>query len=118
VNRKAFFYFNASGKGTAYEIPIDKTTFLIVFFSCTKEKPQDEEVYQNRDYREVKLYLDTLNAKLQAQADSTGTYKTPYTDLVNGPKLLIFFGTSHPRDTAHPQFSQLALQRYEATNSL
>src|SRR5687768_12426883 len=75
--------------------------------SCTngyKKSP----VYNVRDYRTVKRYLDTLNATLQAQADSTGTYTIPYTDLTHGKKHLIFFGTSHTRDPNHPQFAQLA----------
>jgi hypothetical protein len=59
------------------------------------------------DYKTVKLYLDTLNAKLQAQLDSTGTYTIPYTELKRGKKHLIFFGAVHVRDINHPQFPHL-----------
>ncbi len=80
---------------------------IFSFFSCTKEQQRETLVYKNLDYRLVKLHLDTLNAKMQAEADSTGTYTIPYTDLVNGEKHLIFFGASHTRDPGHPQFAQL-----------
>lgn len=52
--------------------------------------------------------LDTLNAELRAQLDSTGTYTIEYTDLANGRKRLVFMGTSHNRDVDHPQFKLLA----------
>jgi hypothetical protein len=80
---------------------------LLSFFSCTKEQQGETLAYKTRDYREVKLRLDTLNATLQAQADSTGTFTFPYTDLVNGKKHLIFYGASHTRDPKHPQFRQI-----------
>jgi hypothetical protein len=56
---------------------------LLSFFSCTKEQQKETLAYKTRDYREVKLRLHTLNAMLQAQADSTGTFTFPYTDLIS-----------------------------------
>src|SRR6187549_3568276 len=86
---------------------------LLLFSGCTT--PEESSGYTVHDYRNVKLYLDTLNAKLQAEYDSTGTYTIPYTDLSNeSNKHLIFFGTSHTRDSSHPQWAQLI----KAFNSL
>lgn len=81
---------------------------LLIVFSCSKEKVQEESEYKVYDYRTVKLYLDTLNAELQKELDSTGTWTMQYEDLSDGEKRLIFFGTSHVRDVSHPQFAQLA----------
>jgi hypothetical protein len=81
--------------------------FAILCFSCTKEKREGLKDYTVHDYRTVKLYLDTLNAKMQAQLDSTGTWTMEYTDLSHGKKRLIFFGSSHVRDISHPQFKQI-----------
>ncbi|WP_461079720.1 hypothetical protein [Spirosoma flavus] len=89
-----------------------KVIFWLLFitalsFSCHKEASENISSYPVRDYRLVKKYLDTLNAKSQAELDSTGTWTITYTDLRNGKKQLVFFGASHVRDTSHPQFSQL-----------
>jgi hypothetical protein len=80
----------------------------LAFSSCEKVQKEEVTQYAVRDYRTVKLYLDTLNAQLQAQLDSTGTWTMQYENLTNGKKHLIFFGSSHVRDTSHPQFAQLA----------
>jgi hypothetical protein len=81
-----------------------------LFISCQKGN-QDENkstaAYETIDYLTVRKHLDTLNSGMQAQLDSTGSYTIPYTDLSNGKKHLVFFGASHTRDIAHPQFKQL-----------
>lgn len=86
---------------------------LLSCISC-KEKPDKEkpevkqDFYPVLDYKIVKLHLDTLNIRLREQADSNGgKYIIPYTELSNGQKRLVFFGTSHVRNVDHPQFSQL-----------
>lgn len=85
---------------------LSQCVFLLLLFSC-KEKQSEAFKYPTRDYRTVKLFLDTLNAQLQAQMDSTGSYSIPYTDITSGKKHLIFFGASHTRNSEHPQFAQL-----------
>lgn len=108
VNGYAFFYFSAlSFLRQIMKYSLLTAIVLFSFFACTKEQKAETLAYKSRDYREVKLRLDTLNAKLQAEADSTGTFTFPYTDLVNGKKHLIFFGASHTRDLEHPQFLQI-----------
>jgi hypothetical protein len=82
--------------------------FLAAIAACTGSDRTTASSYEVRDYRTVKLYLDTLNEKLRAEFERTGSYTVPYTQLKNGKKSLIFFGASHVRDVHHPQFSQLA----------
>ena len=81
---------------------------LAVATACSQSDRLSTIAYDVRDYRTVKLYLDTLNEKLRAEFDKTGSYTVPYTELKNGKKALIFFGASHVRDVDHPQFNQLA----------
>lgn len=81
---------------------------LTVIASC-KQKGQElstaDTAYTTRDYLIVRKYLDTLNAKMQAQLDSTGAYTIPYTDLANGKKRLVFFGAAHGRGVGDVQFT-------------
>ncbi|HEY8937684.1 MAG TPA: hypothetical protein VIM65_20800, partial [Cyclobacteriaceae bacterium] len=76
--------------------------------SCRDKETPSDKIYETRDYLMVTKYLDTINASLQKQFDSSGTYSMPYNDLSHGKKRLIFFGTNHVRDVTHPQFNQLA----------
>lgn len=82
-------------------------TISITICSCTNKNAQPQKLYETRDYLTVTKYLDTINASLQSQLDSSGTYLMPYNDLSHGNKRLIFFGTNHVRDVNHPQFHQL-----------
>jgi len=75
--------------------------------SCRDKETPSDKIYETRDYLMVTKYLDTINASLQKQFDSSGTYSMPYNDLSHGKKRLIFFGTNHVRDVTHPQFNQL-----------
>ncbi len=79
----------------------------IIVCSCVNRNTQPQKLYETRDYLTVTKYLDTINASLQSQLDSSGTYLMPCNDLVHGDKRLIFFGANHVRDANHPQFAQL-----------
>jgi hypothetical protein len=79
-----FIFFDRLTLLTLLKYSLLNALILCSLFSCTKDKQQTGLVYENRDYRQVKLYLDTLNATLQADLDSTGTYTIPYTHLTRG----------------------------------
>ncbi|MEJ7646518.1 MAG: hypothetical protein WKF87_18110 [Chryseolinea sp.] len=76
--------------------------------ACSQVERPIADVYTVRDYKTVKLYLDTFNAKIQSEYDSIGSFKMSYAEFHNGKKHLIFFGATHSRDLHHPQFRQLA----------
>lgn len=81
---------------------------LLAFSSCNNIKKDKEEVrYPTIDYLEVTSILDSLNAELQRQMDSTGMYDQPVMILNKNKKQLVFFGANHTRDKAHHQFTQL-----------
>lgn len=80
---------------------------FISFMSCTQPQQETSSVFTVRDYRTVRLFLDTLNEKIRAEFDSTGSFSVPYIELTNGRKHLIFFGATHVRDVQHTQFKQL-----------
>ncbi|MEJ1238304.1 hypothetical protein WBG78_09255 [Chryseolinea sp. T2] len=80
---------------------------LAATLSCTKSGQKVQSPYSVRDYRTVKLFLDTLNVKIRDEYDSTGSYSVPYILLGNGKKQVLFFGATHVRDVNHTQFRQL-----------
>jgi hypothetical protein len=80
----------------------------IAIASCKQKNLESgisDTTYITRDYLTVRKYLDTLNAKMQGELDSTGSYTIPYTDLTNGKKRLVFIGASHGRSVGDPQFT-------------
>ena len=81
---------------------------LLILTSCNEAKKEKEQViYPTIDYLVVTTILDSLNAELQRQMDSTGTYNQPVMILTKGKKQLVFFGANHTRDKDNHQFIQL-----------
>jgi hypothetical protein len=74
---------------------------FLVIFSCKKKEKLEK--YPTIDYLKVKLKLDTLNKSYR----ESGIFPTVISTAFNGKKSVTFFGTSHVRDTTHPQFKLL-----------